>query len=424
MPVMPFSNSLIATERPHAEVLSQGDEIMIGDVTDTNSAWLSSALSTMGLEVIRHTSVGDRQDQIEQALKEIAQRSALCISTGGLGPTVDDLTAEAVSKVFNRPLRSDPEALMQIEAWFRRYGRPMPDINRRQALIPEGAVRLDNHWGTAPGFLIREGHCLLYFLPGVPSEMRHLFNAYIAPALSREFCIEPPKRWIFHTVGIGESALQEKIAPIPFPEGIRIGFKAGGAENDLKLTLLPNATEGELVLAGRAVLDCLGDQVFAVSHGANTSMSLSGLVRAALEAQQLTLYAIETLTAGELSTALMASGCIAGALYAPKGTDLLNAYHIPGGLSGEATARLLAMRVRETQKTHLSLVQWHEAQAGDQEILLYSAVADDSEVHVEGRTLMGQPDRLRRNAKAHGLDLLRRSLNLTASIPDHILRSS
>ena len=137
--------------QPRAEIFSQGDEVVTGEIVDTNAAWLAEALTGMGFEIARHTAVGDRLDELIQLLREIAERADLCVCTGGLGPTCDDLTAEAVSRAFGRPLAMDSVALGQIEDWFRRMGRNMSAVNRKQALLPAGAVRLDNAWGTAPG---------------------------------------------------------------------------------------------------------------------------------------------------------------------------------------------------------------------------------------------------------------------------------
>jgi molybdenum cofactor synthesis domain-containing protein len=122
-----------------------------GEIADTNAAWLSSELIGLGFDVTRHTAVGDRLEALVDLLREISRRADLCLCTGGLGPTCDDLTAEAVSLAFERPLAMDPTALTQIEDWFSRMNRDMPSVNRKQAMLPAGATRLDNLWGTAPG---------------------------------------------------------------------------------------------------------------------------------------------------------------------------------------------------------------------------------------------------------------------------------
>ncbi|NJD06573.1 MAG: competence/damage-inducible protein A, partial [Methylococcaceae bacterium] len=129
---------------PKAEILSQGEELLHGDIADTNAAWLSQCLVRLGFDVVRHTAVGDRLDDLMNLLREIAGRSSLCLSTGGLGPTCDDLTAEAFAQAFGRPLKLDTVALAQIEHRYQRLGRAMPASNRRQALLPEGTERLDN----------------------------------------------------------------------------------------------------------------------------------------------------------------------------------------------------------------------------------------------------------------------------------------
>src|SRR5262245_1963247 len=134
---------------PRAEILSQGDEVVTGQIADTNAAWLSERLTELGFDVARHTTVGDRRSDLVSVLREIAARCDLCRCTGGPGPTDDDLTAGSVAEAFDRPLQLDAVALGQIEEKFRRFGREMAPVNRRQAELPAGTARLDNDWGTA-----------------------------------------------------------------------------------------------------------------------------------------------------------------------------------------------------------------------------------------------------------------------------------
>ncbi|MBT3698415.1 MAG: competence/damage-inducible protein A, partial [Methylococcales bacterium] len=126
------------------EILSQGEELLTGQVIDTNAGWLSDELVRMGLTITRHTTVGDEKGDLVAVLKEIAARADGCLCTGGLGPTVDDLTAEAVAEAFALPLKLDTAALAQIEGFFKHRGQPMPASNRKQALFPATAIRLDN----------------------------------------------------------------------------------------------------------------------------------------------------------------------------------------------------------------------------------------------------------------------------------------
>ncbi len=141
------------------EIFSQGEELVTGQTLDTNAGWLSRRLVQMGFTVTRHTTVGDKLDDLVGLLKEVSVRADCCICTGGLGPTIDDLTAEAVAIAFDRALQFDPVAYQQISAYFKHRNRPMAESNRKQALLPQDSERLDNDWGTAPGFSLQQGRC-------------------------------------------------------------------------------------------------------------------------------------------------------------------------------------------------------------------------------------------------------------------------
>ncbi len=221
---------------PCAEILSQGDEIVCGEIADSNSAWLSRQLVESGLPVTRHTAVGDRLKDLTSVLKEIAERAACCICTGGLGPTRDDLTAEAVSLAFDLPLKLDPAALLMIEERFRQRKQTMPETNRKQALLPQGAKRLDNHWGTAPGFYLEAGGCHFYFLPGVPREMEAMYRQYVAGQLPQLFALRRRQRVVIHVEGMGESKIEALLATLALPPEVRLGFHAMPEKIRLKLT--------------------------------------------------------------------------------------------------------------------------------------------------------------------------------------------
>ncbi|MFT7520006.1 MAG: nicotinamide-nucleotide amidase, partial [Kiritimatiellia bacterium] len=202
---------------PTVEILSQGDEVITGQIADTNSAWLSDRLTAIGFTVVRHVTVGDRLDDIAQALATARSRADLCICTGGLGPTEDDLTSEAVAQVFSAPLRFDPIAMAHIESLYARYRRTMPEVNRKQAWLPLGAIRLDNDWGTAPAFaMLHDGHVTVC-LPGVPREMKALFDARVLPLLEQHYQTQPAVLVTLRTTGAGESTIQERIGTFDEP---------------------------------------------------------------------------------------------------------------------------------------------------------------------------------------------------------------
>jgi competence/damage-inducible protein CinA-like protein len=249
---------------PTVEIFSQGEEVVTGQVADTNAAWLSQQLIEIGFNVSRHTAVGDRLGDLVSVLNEIANRSDCCICSGGLGPTSDDLTAEAVSQAFNLPLQFDEVAFSQIKAYFLRKNRTMPDLNRKQAMLPLGSRRIDNTVGSAPGFCLQYQKCWFVFLPGVPTEMQHLFAETVVADLKTRFALAPLQRITIKTSGIGESELQERINQLILPENVQIGFRACITEVHTKL-VFPNAYPAVDVSAlVTQVLEKLGEAVFAV----------------------------------------------------------------------------------------------------------------------------------------------------------------
>ncbi|MEC7948178.1 MAG: CinA family nicotinamide mononucleotide deamidase-related protein [Myxococcota bacterium] len=276
-------------------ILAQGNELTTGAVTDTNSSWLASALWAMGLRVRRMVVAPDHLEDLTSLLTEAAQLAAVVISTGGLGPTRDDLTAEAAARAFGRPLALDPTALAQVEARFARWGRVMAESNRKQAVLPTGSELLENHWGTAPGFSVDTGRSLLFFLPGVPREMRELFRAHVAPAILARFDLTPPALHTIRTVGIGESELETRLQDLRF-DGLEVGFRSTFPENHIKLLFGPDIPKAIRKSTISEVLERVGDRAFGVDSG-----DLAEVIAARLVARGHTLALAESCTGCRLA---------------------------------------------------------------------------------------------------------------------------
>jgi competence/damage-inducible protein CinA-like protein len=401
--------------QPRAEIFSQGDEVVTGEIVDTNAAWLAEALTGMGFDIARHTAVGDRLEALIDLLREIAERADLCVCTGGLGPTCDDLTAEAVSRAFDRPLVMDSVALGQIEDWFRRMGRNMPAVNRKQALLPAGAMRLDNAWGTAPGFSVTAGRCRFYFMPGVPREMKAMFRAAIAPQLPPGFELGPRPRVVLRTVGLGESALQERLDGVDL-DGAQLGFRAGGAENQVKLAF-PSATpEAAIEAVIRRVTDALGEVVYAVVRDGVGPAQLTAVVGDLLRVRHARLYLLETASAGSLASRCGGEDWLAGARVEPVPEHLLAELGQAPAESPSADARAVAKSLRERSGADYALLQWGgftlaELRDASARVELLVAVAGPDGVTVEERDLAGDLSRKRDTAAVFSLDVLRRLLS-------------
>lgn len=204
-----------------AQILTIGDELLSGDTVNSNLAFLGERCRRLGVAVVRAVSVRDRIEEIVAALADAARWADVCLISGGLGPTSDDLTAEAVARACGVPLVRDAEAVATIEGWFRRFNRPMPDINRKQADLPAGADMLVNPIGTAPGFAVslpesadRGRRCWVACMPGVPREMKRMMVEQVEPRLARDFELPVVRRRIYRAIGRGESAIAVDIEPI------------------------------------------------------------------------------------------------------------------------------------------------------------------------------------------------------------------
>jgi molybdenum cofactor synthesis domain-containing protein len=250
---------------PTVEIFSQGEEIVTGQVADTNAAWLSQQLVKIGFTLTRHSAVGDKLTDLIDLLAEIVHRRPdCCICTGGLGATCDDLTAEAVAKAFDLPLQFDAIAFAQISDFYYRRNTIMPDINRKQAMLPYSALRIDNPVGTAPGFCLSYQNCWFVFLPGVPSEMQHLFTETVVTDLKNRFSPHPSQLVTIKTRDIGESQLQEKMNQLSLPKQVQLGFRASLDEVHTKLLFPPAYAVTDVAMLVAQVVEKIGETVFAV----------------------------------------------------------------------------------------------------------------------------------------------------------------
>jgi len=282
-----------------AEILATGDEIRTGALVDSNSAYIARRLEEAGVEVVRHSSVGDDPDALVSILEEIACRADIAIVTGGLGPTDDDLTAAAAARSAGVELVLDPRALDSVEAIFKARQWTLSPANKKQALLPTGANCLINPVGTAPGFQLKIESCQMFFLPGVPSEMRQMLTTEVLPRLIQ---LQGRARGVrltktLSTFGLGESATAEHLEGFGdrFPH-IKLGFRAKFPEIHVKLYGSgPDEDElrSQLAAAEDWVAQQLGDKIFS-----NTGESLEQAVGNLLRTRNETLAVAESCTGG------------------------------------------------------------------------------------------------------------------------------
>ncbi|MGD0961020.1 MAG: molybdopterin-binding protein [Methylomonas sp.] len=400
---------------PTAEIFSQGAEVVCGQIVDSNAAWLAQELTELGFCVTRHTAVGDDLAALAALMREIAARADCCICTGGLGPTSDDLTAQAVSLACGTPLVLDEIALAQIERFFQRRKYPMPDVNRKQAYLPAGALRIDNIHGSAPGFMLQYLRCRFVFLPGVPMEMKSMFGAQVQALLAVGFSLQPDKRVTLRSIGIGESAIQQRLTALALPPEVLLGFRATLDEVQTKLLFPASFPEEPLQALTEQTAALIGDYVYAIDYPAAVQGDLLNVLQTLLTASAQTLTVLETYSHGLVAAKCAmqpwlnsAHVCLNLAQVAEKtGVDYagddLNAY-----------ARQIALALKHGNGSDLALVQLYESNAGsehDEAIVLYNALccADDT-VHSSWRTLAGIYSFKQNQAAWLTLDLLRRYL--------------
>jgi nicotinamide-nucleotide amidase len=283
-----------------AEIVSIGTELLLGEIVDTNASHIARQLADIGIDHYYTTTVGDNEVRIAAALRTSLGRSDAIITTGGLGPTVDDVTRQAVAAVAGVELVESPRLLAQIEAFFRQRAYPMTDNNRRQALIPEGGIAVDNPVGTAPAFIVElEGKAIIC-LPGVPREMEYLVRERVVPYL-RERMGETAiilSRYV-HTVAIGESAIDQALYDLMHHQNPTVGTRAHPGQTDVCITA--KATTRALAAAmlddmEARVRQRLGDVVFGVDED-----TLPGVVASALAERGLKLAVGDCVTGGAVA---------------------------------------------------------------------------------------------------------------------------
>ncbi len=247
------------------EILSTGDELLTGQVTDTNSVWLMDRLWDLGIMVRRKTLVSDDRADLVAALRETTGRSDLVVMSGGLGPTEDDLTAECVAEALGVPLELHEASLAAIRARFEKFGRTMTPNNAKQARFPRGATVLPNRWGTAPGFQVVLGRCELTCLPGVPLEYKGLCDEAVLPRLAERAGAVPAARLV-KLIGIPESHADQAMRPVMDAAenaGVRFGYRAHWPEIHVKWSVPgPDASaRADAILED--VRRIFGDAIFA-----------------------------------------------------------------------------------------------------------------------------------------------------------------
>jgi nicotinamide-nucleotide amidase len=408
-----------------AELLTIGTELLLGQIVDTNAAWMAQRLAEAGIDVFYKSTVGDNWGRIEAAMRLAMSRADVVLMTGGLGPTEDDLTRDVLAAVLARPLRSDPQVLAAIAQRFAHRRVAMPENNRKQAMVPEGAEVLHNPRGTAPGLWIRHGGCALVCMPGVPSEMRPMLLEQVIPRLRANFgirsCIVSR---ILKTCGISESTLDQRIGD--YFRDMRdptIGVLAHAGEIHVRLTCKgddPDEISAKLDALEGKIRARLGHLIFG-----RDDEKLEAVVGRLLRERKATLAVAESCTGGLVASRLtdiagssdyFERGVVAYSVEAKQG--LLN---VPAGLIGQQgvvsldVARAMAAGVRRMSGASLGLATTGIAgpSGGTPEkpvgLVCVALAWDDGDGAREFR-LLGDREQVKYRGAQMALEMLRRHL--------------
>ncbi len=290
----------------HAEIITIGSEILLGEIVDTNSGAIAKKLQTIGMPLFYTSTVGDNLERMVAAIRQGLARSDVVITTGGVGPTVDDLTREAVAQAVGKPLVFDDGLLAQIEQRFKRWGRTMTDNNRQQAFRPEGSLAIENPVGTAPCFIVEQDGRVVISLPGVPREMDYLMDHSVLPFLRQRFKLTGIiKSRALKVSGVGESQVDAQVGDLERLENPTVGLNAHSGIVVIRITATAsNEDEADGLIAPieASVRERLGNLVFG-----SDGETLEGSVLAELSLRGETLTVVESGTGGRLACKLSLS---------------------------------------------------------------------------------------------------------------------
>jgi nicotinamide-nucleotide amidase len=404
------------------EILSTGDELLTGQVVDTNSAWLMDRLWDLGVMVRRKTLVGDDRADLLDALGACSARADVVVMSGGMGPTEDDLTSECVASALGVPLELHPPSLEVIRERFRRFGRPMTPNNEKQARFPRGAEVLPNRFGTAPGFTVRLGRALLACLPGVPVEFKGLCEEAVLPRIAALQDGLPAAR-VLKLFNVPESQADHLMRPVieaPGNAGVRFGFRAHFPEVHLKWTVSGPGAEARAAAIEEAARQIFGDAAWGTGKD-----ELPALVVSRLAARGQTVALGESCTGGLLAETLTrvpgASAVLGLGVVAYADRAKVSLLGVPAeliaahGAVSEPVARAMAEGARRAGGATFGVGITGIAGPGggtpDKPVgTVHLALAGEAGTSAVARQYRGDRERVRRFAAWEALDLLRRAL--------------
>ncbi len=410
---------------PNAEIVAIGSELLLGQIVDTNSAWMAQRLMALGVNLFFKTVVGDNPARMREVLARARERSDVVITSGGLGPTQDDLTREVIAEVVGRDLILDLRLVEEIRERFRRRGRLMTPNNERQAYIPAGAIPVSNPNGTAPSFIVENPRGVIFALPGVPFELKWLFENEVEPYLRRRFNLAGTiASRVLKVIGMGESTVDDRIGHlIASSSNPTVGVLAHPGQVDVRITAKAASIDEALRVIAPVeteVRRLLGRQIFATDNE-----TMEQIVGKLLREENKSIAVYEDLSGGFLAGRLQQAspehfieGCVASRPASLR--RLLGFSRLPDRVDEllEDPARLtdeLAWAIREQAKSDLGLAL-HAVPDPDEKAVnmargqTFIAITDGKSVKHRSDTIAGrsEPDRARMSLNA--LELVRFAL--------------
>ena len=408
------------------ELVTIGTELLLGATLDTNGAELGRALAAAGAEVVRRTSVGDRTEAVRDAVAQALERTGFVIATGGLGPTRDDMTKQVVAQLLRRPLVEDQGVLRALEARFKRMGRwPMPEVNKTQAQVPQGATVLPNPRGTAPGLWLEDDRGrTVVLLPGVPSEMRGLLVEEVLPRLAQRGAGAVVLSRVLRTTGVPESALAERLGSVEDDIApLTLAYLPGIEGVDLRLTAwaLPREeAERRLAAAVETLRPRLGDHCYGYD-----ATDLAAVVLDQLRGRGMRLAVAESCTGGLVGQRLTAipgaSDVFAGGVVAYADQAKLTLLAVPrdtleghGAVSEETVQAMVrgACRVFGVPcGVAVTGIAGPTGGSPDKPVgTVWLAASAETQLRVVQRVFPGDREEIRARSAQAALDLMRRVL--------------
>ncbi|OGP95458.1 MAG: hypothetical protein A2157_05735 [Deltaproteobacteria bacterium RBG_16_47_11] len=407
----------------NAEIIAIGSELLLGQIVDTNSAFIAKRLAENGIEMVQTKTVGDDLRRIEESIRDSIHRSSILITTGGIGPTEDDLTREAIANVTHRSLTFQPRLMEQIAAMFKRRGFQMAENNRKQAYVPEGAIPIENPKGTAPGFIVEGPEWVTLTLPGVPSEMEYLMENTVIPYLRKRFQLEKQviRYKVLRACGLGESGIGLQIQDL-MKEGRNPTVGTLASVGDIKIRITaksdtPEEADRSISELEREIRSRLGILIYGVDNE-----TLQGNIVHLLEKSGLTLSVVETFTGGVVSQKLVSTGSssfVQGMVLPSEISQMrflnLNERDFDSIIKDpKRLTDLLAQRACNVAGTGLGLAivgEILEGQGkGEYRIETYCCLSTSHGIESQQSSLGGEPLIVRERSSIIALDLLRKFL--------------